>query len=129
MLSFAQAIESPVREVPFAAPHVFVLAAVDAADHQAVHRLIRAETTVGCEPDAHLILEDEDVVERHCTIRCDAGQCHIVDTGSENGTYVNARRLVPGVAHRLRHLDEVQIGASRFLFLVGRFIDRSQRGR
>lgn len=129
MSSFAQVVEPSVREEPFAAPHVFVLAAVDGADQMAVHRLMRAETTIGCEPDAHLIIEDEDVVERHCTIRCDAGQCHIVDTGSPNGTFVNARRLIPGVAHRLRHLDEVQVGSTRFLFLSGRFIDRSHRGR
>jgi hypothetical protein len=127
MSSSAHARQAPLAETPFASPHVFVLAAVDGTDHQAVHRLVRAETTIGSEAEAHLIVEDVDVIARHCTIRCDAGQCHIIDTGSDIGTFVNTRRLIPGVAHRLRHLDEVQIGATRFLFLTGRFIDRGAK--
>jgi pSer/pThr/pTyr-binding forkhead associated (FHA) protein len=126
MSSSAHARQPAVQETPFATPHVFVLAAIDGASHE-VHRLVRTETTVGRRPDAHVVVNDEDVVAQHCKIRCDAGQCHIIDTGSPNGTLVNSRRLVPGVAHRLRHLDEVQLGATRFLFLTGRFIDRSAK--
>lgn len=110
-----------VRETPFAAPHVLVLAVIDGPDLHAVHRIVRPETTVGRGDDADFVLGDDEVSKRHCLIRWDAGICHAVDPGSLNGTRVNGRDLRPGVAQRLRHLDEIELGRTRMLLLTGRF--------
>ena len=107
----------------------FVLIAIDGPDLEATHRIGRSETIVGRDPGADVPLADDEVSSQHCAIRCDAGLCHIVDSGSLNGTLINDRPLRRGFAHRLRHLDEIQIGGTRLLFLAGRFIDPPRRDR
>ncbi len=112
------------RKVPFAAPHVFVLAVIDGPDIDVAHRIARSETVIGRGGDADFALSDEEISKRHCVIRCDAGICHALDPGSLNGTRVNGRELRPDVAQRLRHLDEIQLGGTRLLFVAGRFAER-----
>lgn len=107
--------------IPFAAPHVFMLAVVEGPDIDDAHRIVRSETIIGRGGEAHFALTDDEVSKDHCKIRCDAGLCHALDPGSLNGTTVNGRPIRPGVAERLRHLDEIVIGGTRLLFLVGRF--------
>ena len=116
-----------VRTVPFAAPHAFVLVVVDGPDHRIAHRIARAETRVGRSDDVDLALSDVEISKHHCTVRCDAGACHVLDAGSLNGTLVNERAVRAGVAHRLRHLDEIRVGDTRLLFLAGRFQDTPPR--
>lgn len=129
MATSSRTAERAVRVEPFAAPHVFALAVIDGPDVEAVHRIVRGETIIGRDFRADVALRDDEVSKQHCTVRCDAGICHIVDAGSLNGTTVNDRPLRRGVAHRLRHLDEIQIGTTRFLFLVGRFKDYQKSAR
>jgi pSer/pThr/pTyr-binding forkhead associated (FHA) protein len=114
-----------VPSPPFAAPHVFVLAAVEGPDRDALFRVARPETSIGRDPSVDLRIKDEEVSKHHCTIRYDAGCCHLLDAESLNGTLVNGRPLRPGIAHRLRHLDEIEIGGTRLLFLAGRFTERT----
>ena len=116
-----------VRTVPFAAPHAFVLAVVDGPDQEIAHRVARAETAIGRGADVDLALSDVEISTHHCTVRCDAGACHVLDAGSLNGTLVNERPIREGIAHRLRHLDEIRIGGTRLLFLAGRFQDAAPR--
>ena len=113
-----------VPRAPFAAPHVVVLAVIEGPGVHDVHRIVRPETVVGRGDDADFPLDDEEVSKRHCLIRWDAGMAHAVDPGSLNGTRVNGRELRPGVALRLRHLDEIEIGRTRLLLLFGRFQER-----
>jgi pSer/pThr/pTyr-binding forkhead associated (FHA) protein len=113
--------------VPFAAPHAFVLAVVDGPDQEITHRIARAETRIGRGADVDVALSDVEVSTHHCTVRCDAGACHVLDAGSLNGTLVNERPVREGVAHRLHHLDEIRVGSTRLLFLAGRFQDTAPR--
>jgi pSer/pThr/pTyr-binding forkhead associated (FHA) protein len=112
------------RQLPFGAPHVFVLVVVDGNDIAAVHRVTRPETILGRGETATFVLEDEQISKEHCKIRVDGSVCTIIDTGSRNGTKVNGRRLPKGVAQRLRHLDEIAIGDHRLFLLAGRFRER-----
>ena len=119
--------ESP-REAPFGAPHVFVLLMIDGDDASAVHRIVRQETLIGRGEECHLAIEEEKVSRVHCRLRVDGPVCAIVDAESRNGTWVNGRRLAPNVAHRLRNLDEIEIGSHHLLFLSAKFRDKRRRG-
>jgi pSer/pThr/pTyr-binding forkhead associated (FHA) protein len=112
------------RQLPFGAPNVFVLVVIDGNDVAAVHRITRAETILGRGDEVQFTLDDEQVSKEHCRIRVEGSVCTIIDPGSRNGTSVNGRRLPRGVAHRLRHLDEIDIGDHRLFLLAGRFRDR-----
>lgn len=117
----------PVHRTPFGAPHVLVLAAIDGEESERVHRVLKAETVVGRDDSADLRVEDEEVSKRHCLIRLDGSVSTLIDLESTNGTFLNDRRLNPGVAHRLRHLDEIRVGETRFFVLTGRFRARARR--
>ena len=127
MNSSSRTAKRVVRTVPFGAPHAFVLTVVDGPDQEIAHRVARAETRIGRGADADLALSDVEISQHHCTVRCDAGMCHVVDAGSLNGTLVNERPVREGVAQRLHHLDEIRIGGTRLLFLAGRFHDAAPR--
>lgn len=72
--------------------------------------------TAGRAPESDLFLDDVTVSRRHAEFRREAGEWHLVDTESLNGTYVNRHRVEDQV---LRPGDEVQIGKYRFVYLVG----------
>lgn len=112
-----------VRQAPFGAPHVFVLAVVDGDNTCAVHRLVRSETVIGRGEGAQFLIHDDQISKAHCKIRVEGSVCTIVDLGSRNGTLVNGRPLARDVALRLRHLDEVEIGGHRLFLLAGRYRD------
>jgi pSer/pThr/pTyr-binding forkhead associated (FHA) protein len=111
--------------VPFSAPYVFTLSAVAGPDVTAVHRLNQPVTVLGRAADADCVVDDPEVSGRHCELRVDAGHCFVVDLGSRNGTLVNGRPIEPGVARRLRHLDEIEAGGTRWLLLCGKFTTRT----
>ena len=116
-----------VKRPPFSAPHVFVLAVIDGHDASAVYRLDCPECFVGRGEDAHVAIDnDEEVSKRHCMIRVDGSTCTLIDLGSLNGTLLNCRPLRPDLAQRLRHMDEIQVGDTRLLFLSGRFKRRPE---
>jgi len=120
----AETADRQQRQLPFGAPHVFVLVVIDGEDVSAVHRVSRPEVVLGRSEPADFILVDEQISKEHCRIRVEGPVCTIIDSGSRNGTTVNGRRLPKGVAARLRHLDEIAIGEHRLFLLAGRFRDR-----
>jgi predicted component of type VI protein secretion system len=113
--------ERTMRCPPFAAPSVVALAVIDGGDPAAIHRLSQRETVVGRGPEADFIVDDEEISKQHFRLQLDGGMCSILDLGSLNGTVVNGRRLRERVSQRLRHLDEIQAGDTRFFVLAGRF--------
>ena len=119
--------EHEVPRPPFGAPHVWVLAVIDGDHPNRVYRVIQYETVIGRGEEAQIDLDDEEVSKRHCLLRVEGPVCTIQDQGSLNGTRVNGRRMREGTAHRLRHLDEIQIGATRLFVLTGTF--KAQRPR
>ena len=59
------------------------------------------------------------VSRQHARIVADAGGYFVEDLGSANGSYVNDRRLPPGVPTRLRNGDRVRIGKVQLNFILG----------
>jgi pSer/pThr/pTyr-binding forkhead associated (FHA) protein len=47
---------------------------------------------------------------QHACVTCEGHELFIEDLSTANGTYVNRRRVPPGVQHRLRQGDVIQIG-------------------
>lgn len=71
--------------------------------------------TLGRDSGNTVTLNDSHASKFHAIIqRQGEGECWLVDLGSSNGTYVNGRRLTK--SQILRHGDEIQMGAGRFLF-------------
>lgn len=64
--------------------------------------------------DADLLFRQDDenpVVSRiHCTIKDVESHFEIIDEGSTHGTYLNGSKLLPLVAERLNHEDEIELG-------------------
>jgi len=118
--------ERQVRTPPFGAPHVFVLAVVEGDDPAAVYRIHRSESVVGRAENADLQIDDPEISARHCVLVVDGPLCGLRDLGSRNGTFVNDRRLRPEVLLRLRHLDEIEVGSVRLIFIAGRFRTRPE---
>ena len=116
-----ETVDERTREVPFGAPHVFVLVVVDGDDPAAVHRIVRTETILGRGEEADIAIVDEQISKQHVKIRVEGPVCTIVDLGSRNGTSVNDRRIPPNVAQRLKSLDEIEVGSHRLLLMTGRF--------
>lgn len=82
---------------------------------------MRFETIIGRGDGVHIDVNDEEVSKRHCLVRLDGPVCTIQDLGSLNGTRVNGRRLREESTERLRHLDEIQVGSTRYFVLGGAF--------
>ncbi|RMF75104.1 MAG: FHA domain-containing protein [Acidobacteria bacterium] len=123
-------VATRVREkakIPFSAPHVFVLATIAGPDVTASFRINGPVTIVGRDEQATIRLDDPEVSAEHCRIEVDAGICRITDLASRNGTTLNDRPVATGTWTRLKHLDEIQVGNTRLVFLAGRFRDRPRR--
>lgn len=106
---------------PFGAPHVFLLAVIQGSNPNAVHRLVSPETVVGRGDEADFQVSDDEVSKRHLVLYVSGSVVSLVDLHSKNGTRVNAKTLEAGVRERLRHLDEVQVGNTRMVFIDARF--------
>ena len=88
------------------------------------HPFRHPRTAVGRERDNDLSLADEGVSHRHCEFVAEQGFFVVRDLGSQNGTFVNGRRV--GEA-RLRDGDEVRIGATRIKVALEGGVKRPDR--
>ncbi len=109
---------------PFAAPQVFILAIIDGKDTSVAYRVVQHDTVIGRGGEAEFAIDDQEISKQHCMLRVNGSVCTLIDKGSTNGTLVNGRRLRAGVAHRIRHLDEIQIGDTFLMLLAGCFKHR-----
>lgn len=108
----------------FGSPQLQVLAVIEGEDPSGVHRIQASESVVGRGAKADFVVVDPEVSECHCLVRVDGPVCWLTDLESLNGTWLNGNRIHTGVTQRLRHLDEVQVGSTRLLFLAVKFKDR-----
>ncbi len=69
--------------------------------------------SIGRRPDSDVFLDDVTVSRDHALLIERAGQWHLDDCGSLNGTYVNRERIE---SQRLDEGDEVQIGKYKLTF-------------
>ncbi|MGZ6144020.1 MAG: FHA domain-containing protein [Myxococcales bacterium] len=79
---------------------------------------------VGRRRDNDLSLADEGVSHQHCEFVSEQGYFVVRDLGSQNGTWLNERRV--GEA-RLRDGDEVRIGATRIRIALEGGVRRPER--
>jgi len=127
-MSATKTAERARHPAPFAAPQVFVLAVIDGKDTGVAYRVVQHDTVIGRGDEADCSIDDQEISKQHCLLRVNGSVCTLIDKGSTNGTLVNGRRLRAGVAHRVRHLDEIQIGETYLMLLAGSFKHRpSQR--
>jgi hypothetical protein len=71
--------------------------------------------TIGRRPDSDIFLDDVTVSRDHALLVRRAGDYHLDDLGSLNGTYVNRSRID---SKRLEDGDELQIGKYKLTFLA-----------
>jgi FHA domain len=71
--------------------------------------------TIGRRPDSDIFLDDVTVSRDHALLVRRAGDYHLDDLGSLNGTYVNRKRID---SSRLEDGDELQIGKYKLTFLA-----------
>jgi adenylate cyclase len=77
---------------------------------------IRGSCSIGRSPSNQVALVSDQVSRRHALIQLQGeNEFWLVDFGSRNGTYLNARRITD--PRRLQHGDRVTIGPFEFLFL------------
>lgn len=74
------------------------------------------EISVGREPSNKLWAADSAMSRRHCTIVKKDGRFILSDLGGRNGTRVNGERIEK---HELCHYDQINVGNSRLVFLLG----------
>jgi pSer/pThr/pTyr-binding forkhead associated (FHA) protein len=126
-MSGRETTEHQIPRPPFGAPHVWILAVIDGEDPRLVHRVDRPETLIGRDGAVDFPIPDGEVSKQHCLVRTDGAVCTVTDLGSRNGTLLNGRPLRKGIAQRLRHLDEIQVGNTRLFLLAGKFKPASPR--
>jgi pSer/pThr/pTyr-binding forkhead associated (FHA) protein len=81
------------------------------------YRIDALETLIGRNPTTDITLLDEGISREHAIIQFDpdTGEYTVEDLQSTNGTKVNGKRVRSSV---LNSGDEVQIGHTRFQFLI-----------
>jgi transcriptional regulator with GAF, ATPase, and Fis domain len=77
--------------------------------------LCDGDLTIGREDSNKLYFSDPKVSRHHATIEQHDGVFTLTDQDSTNGTFVNG---LPIHQHSLEHGDQIQIGASSFLFVL-----------
>jgi len=75
-------------------------------------------TTIGRQAGTDLILPHTQVSRLHARLEAVADECHITDSGSSNGSYVNGARLTPEVPVLLKHGDIIKIGPFELGFVM-----------
>ena len=67
--------------------------------------------TLGRTAENDICLPDGEVSRKHALLRCRDEGWEICDLGSSNGTFINDLKLVPQVASRLSHGQQIRIGS------------------
>jgi Nif-specific regulatory protein len=93
-----------------------------------VHYLEADEVTIGRDASNTVPVSDSSTSRRHSVLTRAADSYEISDLESTNGTFVNG---LPANRRLLEHGDQIEIGASRFLFLLrdGEIREGAEPGR
>lgn len=81
--------------------------------------LTQAEMTIGRDMSADIQLNDQSISRKHAKVfrAAESGTVTLTDLGSQNGTYVNDRRVAPGEPVKLAKEDMIRMGSSILKFL------------
>jgi pSer/pThr/pTyr-binding forkhead associated (FHA) protein len=77
---------------------------------------------VGRQETCPVQVRDERASRKHLQVRFENGKHLALDMKSENGVWINNRRVSTETV--LRDNDEIQVGDSRLVYLAGDFPDR-----
>lgn len=72
--------------------------------------LTDAGVLLGRNPECTIVLDDEYASGRHARVYCEDSRWYVADTGSTNGTYVNAQRVTGPV--EVREGSRIRIGTT-----------------
>jgi transcriptional regulator with GAF, ATPase, and Fis domain len=98
---------------------------VQSGDRDEEYDLREEAVTIGRDSDNHLVVRDGRASRNHCRIERHEGGWRVVDLGSQNGTFLNGRKVR---RHRLEAGDVVQVGGSRITLVakeVGEALDET----
>lgn len=88
---------------------------------------LHGDAVVGRDETSHILIDDNTVSRRHALVVERDGRWWIADTGSYNGTFLNDRRLAPGVALQLRHADRIRVGSEVLVFSAPSLLEDPDR--
>ena len=76
----------------------------------------KEQFTIGSGPDNDCVIDYPSLglSQNHCVIEYADGAYTLTDRNSANGTFVNGRRLLPGVKTPIRDGDQIRLGVSVF---------------
>jgi len=89
----------------------------------AVFQLVSEDVTVGRLASCHLCIGDLSVSRQHCSIQPVEGSFRVRDLGSNNGTFVNGRRIEECL---LADGDQMRVGDTVFLYCEKELDDDQQ---
>ena len=87
--------------------------------------LPQGEVSIGRDAGNVLPVADPSVSRRHCVLKAEAGRFVVADLDSRNGTLINGTAVKE---QSLRHGDQISVGDSVFLFLIGEDDQRTAVG-
>jgi Mrp family chromosome partitioning ATPase len=70
------------------------------------------KTTIGCDPESTVPVDDESISQHHCEIVSRNGEVIVKDLGSMNGTFINGERIVETT---LKPDQRLRVGNVEFL--------------
>jgi pSer/pThr/pTyr-binding forkhead associated (FHA) protein len=88
---------------------------------------LRGDSFVGRDEVNQIQIENSTVSRRHALLVERDNKWWIADSGSYNGTFLNDRRLPPGVALQLRHTDRIRVGSEVLVFSAPALLDDPDR--
>jgi predicted component of type VI protein secretion system len=88
---------------------------------------LRGDAFVGRDEVNQIQIDDSTVSRRHALVAERDDKWWITDTGSFNGTFLNDRRVPPGVAVQLRHADRIGVGSEVLVFSAPAMLDDPDR--
>ena len=89
--------------------------------------LLRGDAFVGRDEVNQVQIDNTTVSRRHALLAERDNRWWITDTGSFNGTFLNDRRVPPGVALQLRHADRIRLGSEVLVFSAPAMLDDADR--
>lgn len=88
---------------------------------------LHGDASVGRDEVNHVQIDNTTVSRRHALLAERDDRWWITDTGSFNGTFLNDRRVPPGVALQLRHTDRIRVGSEVLVFSAPALLDDADR--
>jgi hypothetical protein len=82
------------------------------------YRMLHRRALIGSGGEADFVLLDPTVARRHALIRKHHGNFMLSDLGSDNGTFINGRKLKPNLEYTLASANDIRIGTLHFTFLL-----------